>query len=54
VSTPSGSPVQVVAKGEEWAEARITLPAGAKEIDALQFATAPGGVLWLDDLLLYD
>jgi hypothetical protein len=53
VSTPSGSPVRIVAKGEDWAEARVTLPAGAKEIDALQFTTASGGVLWLDDLLLY-
>jgi hypothetical protein len=54
VSTPSGSPVRIVAKGDEWAEARVTLPAGAKEIDAIQFTTAPAGVLWLDDLLLYD
>jgi len=54
VSTPSGSPIRVQATGAEWAEARVVLPAGAREIDALQFTTSSGGVLSLDDVLLYD
>jgi hypothetical protein len=46
--------VRVEAKGDGWAEALLALPCGLPEVDALQFAAPAGGVLWLDDLLLYD
>jgi hypothetical protein len=50
----AATPVHVAAEGIGWTEARLALPTGVRELDAIQFTTASGGVLWLDDLLLYE
>jgi hypothetical protein len=58
VSAASGSTeapaVRVSATRDSWSEATLPLPTGFREADALQFTAPGGGVLWLDDVLLYD
>lgn len=58
VAAASGStaaaPVRVEATGDGWAEARLSLPTGFPQVDALRFTIPDGGVLWLDDVVLVD
>jgi hypothetical protein len=54
IAAGSGSAVRIDARGEDWAESRLALPAGAPEVDLLRFTVPAGGVLWLDDLVLTD
>jgi hypothetical protein len=49
-SRPEGT---VVKAGPDWKEIRPAVPTGAKETDALLFAVKAPGVLWIDDLLVY-
>ncbi len=49
-----GAAVAVNAKRDEWGEARVTLPTGGADAQAIRFNTARPGVLWVDDLLLYE
>jgi hypothetical protein len=53
-ASAEGPTVRVLAKGDEWQEARLTLPTGFREADGLQFKVAGSGTLWVDDVLLYE
>lgn len=41
-------------KRDEWQEVRLTVPTGIGAADRVQFRVADPGVLWIDDLLLYE
>jgi len=47
-------PIAVRPTKDQWAEARLTLPGKYSEVDELQFHLDPRGVLWVDDVLLYE
>jgi hypothetical protein len=39
---------------DEWREIRLTIPTGSRQVDSVFFAVAAPGVLWVDDLLIYE
>ncbi|MBI3856300.1 MAG: hypothetical protein HY293_11480 [Planctomycetes bacterium] len=50
----ASAPISVRSARDDWQEARLALPTGCREIDGLLFKVAGSGVLWIDDVLLYD
>lgn len=54
IAAGSGTAVRVEPRGEEWAGTRLALPAGASEVDEVRFTVPSGGMLWVDDLVLYE
>jgi dienelactone hydrolase len=52
VSVGTGPWIPIEARGGEWAEQRLSLGASLKEASEIRFR-APRGVLWIDDVLLY-
>jgi hypothetical protein len=46
--------VAVRAKRDDWQELRLALPTGTGELDSVAFSVAAPGVLWVDDLLVYE
>jgi hypothetical protein len=46
--------VAVKARRDEWQEVRLAVPTGAPKIDSVSFSVAAPGVLWIDDLLIYE
>jgi hypothetical protein len=46
--------VAVRAKRDEWQEMRLALPTGSGTLDSVCFSVPAPGVLWIDDLLVYE
>jgi hypothetical protein len=44
----------VKARRDEWQELRLAIPTGVPTIESVSFSVAAPGVLWIDDLLVYE